>query len=229
MRMRTSRCRVSTRSEKGLHLCLNSLTDSFTLSFLRVRPKLACLREAAPLLELDRDERKLEAFLQLHKSDLLVADLRIFLPFTINLDPYLRKVLKGKQGNFFEFVCSLFILPFFVCTEDQQVIEDEGSLVLQTRPSVSHSMRAQPAPTTYVPSPQIYPPYQMLQNEFVANELRVRNVGALEPTAPLLPSPSDSFGVSSDRYFIYCIYTLLYVLYILYIHYFIPYSISFHS
>ena len=61
----------------------------------RVRPKISHLRDAAPLLELDRDERKLEAFLQLHKHDLLVADLRIFLPFTINLDPYLRKVLKG--------------------------------------------------------------------------------------------------------------------------------------
>lgn len=65
-------------------------------TFFRVRPKLSCLREAAPLLDLDRDERKLDAFLQLHKSDLQVADLRIFLPFTINLDPYLRKVLKGK-------------------------------------------------------------------------------------------------------------------------------------
>lgn len=63
----------------------------------RVRPKISHLRDAAPLLELDRDERKLEAFLQLHKHDLLVADLRIFLPFTINLDPYLRKVLKGKM------------------------------------------------------------------------------------------------------------------------------------
>ncbi|KRF80420.1 kinase D-interacting substrate of 220 kDa isoform X3 [Drosophila virilis] len=138
----------------------------------KVRPKLACLREAAPLLELDRDERKLDAFLQLHKSDLLVADLRIFLPFTINLDPYLRKVLK----------------------EDQQIIEDEGSLVLQTRPSISHSMRPHPAPTTYVPSPQVYPPYQMLQNDFMANELRTRNLSAIEPTTPLLPSPSDSFG-----------------------------------
>ncbi|KAH8413651.1 hypothetical protein KR222_002792, partial [Zaprionus bogoriensis] len=138
----------------------------------KVRPKLACLREAAPLLELDRDERKLDAFLQLHKSDLLVADLRIFLPFTINLDPYLRKVLK----------------------EDQQVIEDEGTLALQTRPSVSYSMRAQPVPTTYVPSPQLYPPYQMLQNEFMANDLRSRNVSAVEPTAPLIPSPSDSFS-----------------------------------
>lgn len=67
----------------------------FTPEFYRVRPKISQLRDAAPLLELDRDERKLEAFLQLHKHDLLVADLRIFLPFTINLDPYLRKVLKG--------------------------------------------------------------------------------------------------------------------------------------
>jgi len=68
----------------------------YLLQSFRLRPKLAYLREAAPLLELDRDERKLDAFLQLHKSDLLVADLRIFLPFTINLDPYLRKVLKGE-------------------------------------------------------------------------------------------------------------------------------------
>lgn len=63
--------------------------------------KLACLREAAPLLDLDRDERKLDAFLHLHKHDLTVADLRIFLPFTINLDPYLRKVLKGMSNKGF--------------------------------------------------------------------------------------------------------------------------------
>ncbi|EDV36140.2 uncharacterized protein Dana_GF12810, isoform B [Drosophila ananassae] len=140
----------------------------------KLRPKLAYLREAAPLLELDRDERKLDAFLQLHKSDLLVADLRIFLPFTINLDPYLRKVLK----------------------EDQQTIEDEGSLVLQTRPSVSNVMRQFPAPTTYVPSPQTYPPYQMFQNEYPpANELRSRNLStSTEPVTPLINSPSDSFG-----------------------------------
>nr|XP_016928713.1 kinase D-interacting substrate of 220 kDa isoform X9 [Drosophila suzukii] len=139
----------------------------------KLRPKLAYLREAAPLLELDRDERKLDAFLQLHKSDLLVADLRIFLPFTINLDPYLRKVLK----------------------EDQQTIEDEGTLVIQARPSVSNTMRQFPAPTTYVPSPQAYPPYQMFQNEYPANELRSRNLSSsTEPVTPLINSPSDSFG-----------------------------------
>lgn len=81
------------------------------------------MREAAPLLDLDRDERKLEAFLQLHKHDLLVADLRIFLPFTINLDPYLRKVLK----------------------EDQQTLEDEG-IILPMKPSIPSQNRPQILP-----------------------------------------------------------------------------------
>lgn len=87
----------------------DSFDDSMSLQSVydKVRPKISCLREAANLLDLDRDERKLDAFLQLHKSDLLVSDLRIFLPFTINLDPYLRKVLK----------------------EDQQAMEDEGIII----------------------------------------------------------------------------------------------------
>ncbi|XP_075168751.1 ankyrin repeat-rich membrane spanning isoform X3 [Haematobia irritans] len=158
---------------------MESFDDSVPLQtvYEKVRPKLACLREAAPLLELDRDERKLDAFLQLHKSDLLVADLRIFLPFTINLDPYLRKVLK----------------------EDQQSIEDEGSVVLQNRPSVQqHPIRMPPTPTTYMPSPMgPYPPYQLLQNEFSAmQELRQRNLSSSTepPMTPLLNSPIESFG-----------------------------------
>lgn len=75
----------------------DALDDNLSLQSVydKLRPRINCLKDAAPLLELDRDERKLDAFLQLHKNDLLVGDLRIFLPFTINLDPYLRKVLKG--------------------------------------------------------------------------------------------------------------------------------------
>ncbi|XP_049538883.1 kinase D-interacting substrate of 220 kDa isoform X2 [Anopheles darlingi] len=104
----------------------DSIDDSVSLQTVydKVRPKLACLREAVALLDLDRDERKLDAFLQLHKSDLLVSDLRIFLPFTINLDPYLRKVLK----------------------EDQQAMEDEGIIIPMK--STLPPMR----PSGYVPS-----------------------------------------------------------------------------
>lgn len=54
------------------------------------------LREVGSLMELDRDERKLEVFLSFHRSTLTAADLKIFLPFTINLDPYIKKVIKGK-------------------------------------------------------------------------------------------------------------------------------------
>uniref|UniRef100_A0A1L8DIU7 Uncharacterized protein n=1 Tax=Nyssomyia neivai TaxID=330878 RepID=A0A1L8DIU7_9DIPT len=112
----------------------DSLDDSTSLQSVydKVRPKISCLREAAALLELDRDERKLDAFLQLHKADLLVADLRIFLPFTINLDPYLRKVLK----------------------EDQQAMEDEG-IIIPIKPNIPMNSR-----TTLPRFPQPYPQYQ---------------------------------------------------------------------
>lgn len=65
------------------------------------------MKDTEPLLELDRDEKKFDIFLTFHRSSLLVSDLKIFLPFTINLDPYLKKVIKGmtiqydkKKQNF---------------------------------------------------------------------------------------------------------------------------------
>ena len=60
-----------------------------------MRPLVPSSKEAEPLLELDRDEKKLEIFLSNHRANLLVGHLRLFLPFTINLDPYLRKLIKG--------------------------------------------------------------------------------------------------------------------------------------
>lgn len=91
-------------------------------------------------MDLDRDERKLDAFLQLHKSDLQVSDLRIFLPFTINLDPYLRKVLKGKSNT--------FLIAFDVqlshgLTEDQQAIDDEG-IIVPMKPTMPQSSMNNP-------------------------------------------------------------------------------------
>lgn len=110
----------------------DSLDDNVSLQsvYEKLRPRINCLKDAAPLLELDRDERKLDAFLQLHKNDLLVGDLRIFLPFTINLDPYLRKVLK----------------------EDQQAMEEEG-LIIPTRSVVSTFRN----PNMFVPNFSQYP------------------------------------------------------------------------
>jgi len=67
------------------------------LIVLRVRPQIPVLKDVEPLLELDRDERKFDIFLTFHRNSLLVSDLKIFLPFTINLDPYIKKVIKGKN------------------------------------------------------------------------------------------------------------------------------------
>lgn len=57
------------------------------------------LKEVQPLLEMDRDERKLDIFLTFHRSSLLVSDMKIFLPFTINLDPYIKKKIKEEQQS----------------------------------------------------------------------------------------------------------------------------------
>lgn len=80
------------------------LDDTMSLQTIyeRCKPKIAYLKEAAVFLEMDRDERKLDAFLHIHKNDLQVSDLKVFLPFTFNLDPYLKKVLKEDQQAFEE-------------------------------------------------------------------------------------------------------------------------------
>ncbi|CAH2251056.1 jg11798 [Pararge aegeria aegeria] len=75
------------------------IDDSTSLKHIyeKVKPSIGGLREAITLMELDRDERKLDVFLSFHRATLTAADLKIFLPFTINLDPYIKKVIKEEQ------------------------------------------------------------------------------------------------------------------------------------
>ncbi|XP_068991916.1 kinase D-interacting substrate of 220 kDa B isoform X5 [Neodiprion pinetum] len=76
-----------------------TLDDSTSLKALydKVRPQIPVLKDVQPLLEMDRDERKLDVFLTFHRSSLLISDMKIFLPFTINLDPYIKKKIKEEQ------------------------------------------------------------------------------------------------------------------------------------
>ncbi|TGZ46633.1 Uncharacterized protein DBV15_04030 [Temnothorax longispinosus] len=78
-----------------------SLDDNMSLKSLydKVRPQIPVLKEVQPLLEIDRDERKLDVFLTFHRSSLLISDMKIFLPFTINLDPYIKKKIKEEQQS----------------------------------------------------------------------------------------------------------------------------------
>ncbi|XP_011499343.1 PREDICTED: kinase D-interacting substrate of 220 kDa isoform X2 [Ceratosolen solmsi marchali] len=79
----------------------DNLEDSMSLKTLydKVRPQIPIFKDAQPLLEMDRDERKLDVFLTFHRSSLLVSDMKIFLPFTINLDPYVKKKIKEEQQS----------------------------------------------------------------------------------------------------------------------------------
>ncbi|KAJ8928238.1 hypothetical protein NQ314_019188 [Rhamnusium bicolor] len=79
----------------------DSLDDNTSLKSIydKIRPLIPSVKDTEPLLELDRDEKKFDIFLTFHRSSLLVSDLKIFLPFTINLDPYLKKVIKEETQS----------------------------------------------------------------------------------------------------------------------------------
>ncbi|XP_025196878.1 kinase D-interacting substrate of 220 kDa isoform X2 [Melanaphis sacchari] len=79
----------------------DTIDDSMSLKTLyeKVRRQIQLSKDIDPLMEMDKDEKKFEIFLSFHRTTLLVSDLRIFLPFTINLDPYLRKVIKDEMQN----------------------------------------------------------------------------------------------------------------------------------
>ncbi|XP_044755573.1 kinase D-interacting substrate of 220 kDa B isoform X5 [Coccinella septempunctata] len=79
----------------------DSLEESTPLKVIyeKIKPQVQAIRDNEPLLELDRDEKKLEIFLSYHKTSLLISDIKIFVPFTINLDPYLKKVIKEELQN----------------------------------------------------------------------------------------------------------------------------------
>ncbi|XP_043467712.1 kinase D-interacting substrate of 220 kDa isoform X5 [Leptopilina heterotoma] len=81
--------------------CEENLDDSMSLKSLydKVRPQIPVFKDVQPLLEIDRDERKLDVFLTFHRSSLLISDMKIFLPFTINLDPYIKKKIKEEQQS----------------------------------------------------------------------------------------------------------------------------------
>merc|ERR1719347_303220 len=91
----------------------DKLDDSVSLKqvYDKVKPSIPTQKELEPLLEFDRDEKKMDVFLSLHKKTLTVADLKIFLPFTINLDPFLKKVIKDEVQNLEELGMSLLSSP----------------------------------------------------------------------------------------------------------------------
>lgn len=74
------------------------IADSTSLweIYNKIRPSLPSHRDLEPLLDMDRDEKKLEAILAMKSRTMNVKVLKIFLPFAINLDPYVKKVIRDE-------------------------------------------------------------------------------------------------------------------------------------
>ncbi|WAQ99559.1 KDISB-like protein [Mya arenaria] len=82
----------------------DDLDDDVTMKFIydKIECQMPNSSEVEPLLEIDRNVRKLQAFLGSKSSSspmLNISDLKKFLPCTINLDPYLRKLIRSFQSN----------------------------------------------------------------------------------------------------------------------------------
>ena len=73
---------------------LEDTTTSLYDIYDKVKAAIPTQKELEPLLERDADENKFDAFLKYHRKNMTIADLKIFLPFTIHLDPYVKKAIK---------------------------------------------------------------------------------------------------------------------------------------
>jgi len=93
--------------------CEDKLDDNVSLKHVydKIKPVIPTQKEIEPLLEMDRDEKKLDVFLAYHKKTLTVANLKIFLPFTINLDPFIKKVIKDEVQNLEELGLNVLSSP----------------------------------------------------------------------------------------------------------------------
>ncbi|KAH7984154.1 hypothetical protein HPB52_017565 [Rhipicephalus sanguineus] len=79
----------------------NEIDDSTSLRsiFEKIKGKVPTGKDLQPLYDVDHDVRKFEIFLSFHSASLLISDLKIFVPFTINLDPYIRRVIQERYQS----------------------------------------------------------------------------------------------------------------------------------
>ena len=130
-----------------------------------VHPHIPTQKEIEPLIELDRDKKKLDVFLTLHKKTLTVADIKVYMPFTINLDPFLRKVIKEEVQNMEEF--GLTLAPgskkSSVIHENQAPVLNKAMLTRRQAAELSKKMGDIGVPGSSLLAPSLVPPYMGLQ------------------------------------------------------------------
>lgn len=113
-----------------------SVEDSMSLweIYAKIRSSLPSHRDLEPLLDMDRDEKKLEAILALKKRTLTVRELKIFLPFSINLDPYIKKVIRDEYVSLAALEGSDTGFGWFADLEEPQKAMQPSNAVQQVAP-----------------------------------------------------------------------------------------------
>ena len=104
----------------------DSLEDSTSLKeiYKKIKSVIPVQRDIEPLLSMDRDETKLDTILRV-KKHMTLRELKIFLPFSINLDPYIKKVIR----------------------EENQIIEEGGAMWYPAVPAGHNTAAARAHPT----------------------------------------------------------------------------------
>ena len=124
-----------------------------------VYPHIPTQKEIEPLIELDRDKKKLDVFLTLNKKTLTVADIKVYMPFTINLDPFLRKVIKEEVQNMEAF--GLTLVPESKnCSATQ---DHKAMLTRRQAAKLSRKMGESGVTTPGLLAPSLVPPYMGLK------------------------------------------------------------------
>ncbi|XP_059085924.1 kinase D-interacting substrate of 220 kDa-like isoform X2 [Tigriopus californicus] len=148
------------------------LEDSTSLKTIydRVKGAIPTQKEIEPLLELDRDEKKLDTFLNYHKKNLTLADLKVFLPFTINLDPFVKKVIKDEIQNMEEIGVTLEQMASSSSNSSSHFSQTGAPKAPLTRrqmmglsrrvsqPDMAHMAALKPNAMPTIPSGLMYPP-----------------------------------------------------------------------
>ena len=130
-----------------------------------VHPHIPTQKEIEPLIEFDRDKKKLDVFLTLHKKTLTVADIKVYMPFTINLDPFLRKVIKEEVQNMEEFGMTLVpgAKKTSVIQDRQAPVLNKAMLTRRQAVELSKKMRDIGVTDPGLLAPSLVPPYMGLQ------------------------------------------------------------------
>ncbi|KAK0171309.1 hypothetical protein PV328_009054 [Microctonus aethiopoides] len=150
-----------------------TLDDSTSLKAVydKVRPQIPVVKDAQPLLDMDRDERKLDVFLTFHRSSLLISDMKIFLPFTINLDPYIKKKIKEEQQGMEDDVTTgIHKNPWQLPMHNQQWANNNKTTLTnrQAKLTKTPSLQGQIFPPLPIPPWTIPPVYDWSQHPWMS-------------------------------------------------------------